>query len=270
MAGAPPSASGMPEARAAGAVPDAHGSAARPDSRGASAAPEGQGAGARPDAREGGAAPDAGTASAGPDAQAGGAAHRVGGAPVSAGVPGVGVPPGELRARVVHGDFVLGGVREDVTGGAYDPIGALRRVVRAVAPVAVGRVGVVSAAALLVARSAVAGADDVIATHRGAVGSEARMLLAEARRRLGPPLSVPAGREPTPRLGALIAADTLAQQARDLAEQDVRLRGNPLGGREGHGGGLAGAVVGGVLPGGDAPVGFGGPRARARRTASSA
>lgn len=215
--------------------------------------------------------PDTGTA---PDAQGAGAA-RAGGTPSvrrAPVVPGVaGVPSGELRSRVVHGDFVLGAVRQVVTAGPYDPLDALRRIVRAVAPVAVGRAGVVQAGALLTARSAVAGADDVVATHRGAVGGEARTLLAEARRLLTPPVSAPPGREPGPELAALIAADTLARRARDLAEQDVRLRGNPLVEPDDPVSGLAGAVIGGVLPGaapaGGPPAGFGGPDARARRVA---
>jgi hypothetical protein len=232
-----------------------------------------QGLGGGAGARGRGGTPGAREAGGGPDPRATGRKPQLqGGAPAVPPVPVVvDVPPGELRARVVHGDFVLAGVREEVTAGPYDPLDVLRRVVRAVAPVAVGRAGVVPAAASLTARSAVAGADDVVATHRGAVGSEARTLLAEARRLLTPPVSAPPGREARPGLADLIASDTLAQQARDLAEQDVRLRGNPLGAPDDHTRGLAGAVLGGVLPSGtpDAgpPAGFGGPHARTRRTA---
>ncbi|MER5446190.1 hypothetical protein ABT052_13390 [Streptomyces sp. NPDC002766] len=100
-------------------------------------------------------------------------------------------------------DRVLAAVREDLTTGAYDPLDALRHIVRAVGP---PPDGVLSAAAWLVARTSVTAADDFVTTHRGLVGAEARTRLAEARRLLltDPP-----------------AADTLAGQALDLAEQDT-------------------------------------------------
>ncbi|MFJ8536546.1 hypothetical protein [Streptomyces sp. NPDC093591] len=169
------------------------------------------------------------------------------------------VPPGELRARVAHADVVLAVVREDLTSGRYDPLDLLRRIVRGVGPVALGRTGVITAAALLCARSAVAGADDVVATHRAAVGSKARTWLAEARRLLAGPASVP----------DLLTADTLAQQARELAEQDIRLYGHPLDGPAADADGITGAVLGGILlptePNGGPPASFGGPRTRDRR-----
>ncbi|KUL30635.1 hypothetical protein [Streptomyces regalis] len=171
------------------------------------------------------------------------------------------IPPGELRARVTHADFVLAAVREELTTRPYDPLDLLRRIVRAVGPVVAGRAGVLPAAALVCARSAVADADDVIAAHRAAVGSEARTRLAEARRLLTAPAS---GRDPRRELADLLTADTLAQQARDLADQDVRMHGHPMDGPGEDAGGLAGAVLGGVLLGG-APASFGGPRTRDRR-----
>ncbi len=187
--------------------------------------------------------------------------------------PGVGdayvdVPPGELRARVRHADVVLAGVREELISGPYDPLDLLRRIVRGVGPVVAGRGGVIAAAALVCAHSALAGADDVVATHRAAVGGEARTRLAEARRLLAP-ASVPAGRSPRRELADLVTADTLAQQARDLAEQDIRTHGHPVDGPGADAIGLAGAVLGGVLlggqPNGGPPVSFGGPRTRERR-----
>jgi hypothetical protein len=48
-----------------------------------------------------------------------------------------------------------------------------------------------------------------VAVHREAVGAAPRVLLAEARRTEDPP-----------------RVDDLAREARDLAEQDVRLRGH--------------------------------------------
>ncbi|WP_258544095.1 hypothetical protein [Streptomyces ipomoeae] len=129
---------------------------------------------------------------------------------------------------------------------------------------------------LLPARSAVASAADYVTTHRGAVGAEARIRLAEAERYLRA-AEARAGdggeAEPTPG-GARHAerAHILAQEARRLAEQDVRAYGNPYGGPVGDG--LAGALLGGVLlsepSGGDrgslrGPACYGGPATRGRR-----
>ncbi|MFJ8635950.1 hypothetical protein [Streptomyces sp. NPDC093568] len=175
------------------------------------------------------------------------------------------VPPGELRARVVHADLVLAGVREELTSGRpYDPLDVLRRIVRGVAPVAAGRAWVIPAAALVCARGAVADADDVVATHRAAVGGEARTRLAEARRLLAPPVPGPTGRGPRAELADLVTADALAQQAGELAEQDIRVYGHPSEGPAADIDGLAGAIVGGVLLDGAAAA-FGGPHSRLRR-----
>ncbi|WP_369225156.1 hypothetical protein AB5J52_30395 [Streptomyces sp. R39] len=152
--------------------------------------------------------------------------------------------------RLTHADAVLAAVREEVTGGPYDPLDALRRVVRAVEGTGGGRSGVIAAGAELVARGALEAADDFVGTHRGAVGVQARALLAGAR-------------------GAAPAdTDRLARKARELAEQDVRVHGNPYAGEAAHGSGVAGAVLGGVLLGeegdGGPVVAFGGPESRGR------
>ena len=82
---------------------------------------------------------------------------------------------------------------------------------QATAPLATGRSGVLAVAALLVARESVAAADDYVTVHREAVGAAPRVLLSRAR----------------------LTDDfcggehALAREARDLAEQDVRLRGHP-------------------------------------------
>ncbi|AOR32295.1 hypothetical protein BFF78_15545 [Streptomyces fodineus] len=162
---------------------------------------------------------------------------------------------GELHARLVHADGVLAAVREELTAGPYDPLDALRRIARAVARLETGHNGAPAAAALLVARSSVAGAEDFVAVHRGAVGPEARVRLAEAARKPG---VVHAGQ-----------ADSLAREARDLAERDVRCHGTPYAGTDGDTPGLAGAVLGGVLLAedrdGGPPASYGGPETRARR-----
>ncbi|MET7478749.1 hypothetical protein ABZT17_30905 [Streptomyces sp. NPDC005648] len=123
-----------------------------------------------------------------------------------------------------HADPVLAAVREELTAGPYDPLGALRRVVRAVGAVD----GVLSAAGLLVARDSVSGTDGFISVHRTAVRSAARIQLAEARRLLTT--------DP-------VTADALARRAREVAEQDVRTHGHRTE---------------------DPPTAFGGPRTRQR------
>ncbi|MET9729839.1 hypothetical protein ABZZ79_03965 [Streptomyces sp. NPDC006458] len=186
-----------------------------------------------------------------PDGLAGAeAAGADGGAAVAGGLPA-----GELRASVTRLDRVLKGVRDQQAAGPYDPVDALRRIVRAAEPLAAGRDGALDRAALLLARGAVADAEAFVATHRGAVGAEARTRLAEARRLLG---AQPPG---------WVSADELARRARDLAEQDVLLHGNPAGESDVPGSGSAGALLGGILlpdpP--DTPAAFGGPDSRGRR-----
>ncbi|MDR6979373.1 hypothetical protein J2X68_006109 [Streptomyces sp. 3330] len=166
-----------------------------------------------------------------------------------------GTTVGGFQARLLHVDAVLGSVRQELTGGQpRDPVGVLRRVLRATAPVASGRAGVLPAAALITARSATAAAADFVATHRGAVGATARTRLAEAERLLA--TGDPADRPP---------ADVLALEARELAERDVRAHGNPyvdaVDAEETAGTG--GAVLGGIVPAEDpedgTPAGFAGP-----------
>ncbi|WP_199811505.1 hypothetical protein [Streptomyces sp. NRRL S-340] len=172
-----------------------------------------------------------------------------------------GVPAGEIRSRVLHADAVLASVRQELTSGRrHDPLDVLRRVVTATAPLDAGRTGVLSAAALLIARSATAAAADFVTTHRGAVGAAARTLLAGAERLLDS--DDPVGH---------LRADALAREARDRAEQDVRTHGNPYTEADADTPGTAAAVLGGLLltPSPTAPPPhFGGPRTRARRVAS--
>jgi hypothetical protein len=168
-------------------------------------------------------------------------------------------------------------------GGAYDPIDALRRIEQVSTgldralhrkpggPRALARLE----RALLTARSATCAASDYVTTHRGAVDCDARTRLAEAERLLrgaentdAPP--VPA---PSAALASAREADTLARQARQLAERDVRAYGTPYG----EGLGTGGAVLGGILldthhrggdgqghPGDGGPASYGGPGTRGR------
>ncbi|MCX4764736.1 hypothetical protein OG562_27960 [Streptomyces sp. NBC_01275] len=171
------------------------------------------------------------------------------------GAGGEGKDPG-AAARLPHADAVLAAVRQESTGRQPgDPIGVLRRIVRATAPLASGRAGVLAAAGLVVARSSTAAAADFVTTHRGAVSATPRTRLAEAERLL-------AAGDPTTRA----QADTLALEALELSERDVRAHGNPYTGSAGAGrttAGTGGAVLGGVVPADDPengpPAGFGRP-----------
>ncbi|MEU6378217.1 hypothetical protein [Streptomyces sp. NPDC046909] len=154
----------------------------------------------------------------------------------------------KTQTRPAHADAALAAVREARTTGPYDPLAALHNIVQAVTPpTADPTAGVLGAAADLVARSTTSATDDFIATHRGAVATTARTRLAEADRLL-------------PENPA--AAATYAQEARDLAEQDVRTHGNPAAEHES---GFAGAVLGGILLTDAIPATYGGPRTRGRR-----
>ena len=162
-----------------------------------------------------------------------------------------GTADGVPRSLLGDTDAALAAVREEATGDRpYDPLAALRSIVRAVSALGAGQDGVLGAAAWLVGRADVRATDGFVATHRGAVGAGARTLLAEAERLLA---TDPA------------AADEPALVARQLAEQDVRVHGNPYSGAAEH---TTGAVLGGVLlgesPNGGPPPAFGGPNTRKR------
>ncbi|MFI0190999.1 hypothetical protein ACH4PW_26065 [Streptomyces sp. NPDC017082] len=151
-------------------------------------------------------------------------------------------------------DVSAGGVREEPAAGPGDPLDVLRR---AAGRAAGAGPGVLEDAALLVARCALAGAEEFVAVHRGAVGVAARARLAEAARELG---AGHAGR-----------ADAAARQTRELAERDVRAYGTPYAGPDGDTAGLAGALLGGILlpefPDAGTPAAFGGPTTRSRHHA---
>lgn len=106
--------------------------------------------------------------------------------------------------------------------------------------------------AILVARSDVAAAEDFITTRRGAIGSRARTMQAEASRQLGKAMSL-APADPTAALEAARQASGYARAAQQQANSDLRGFGGGLGGMSGGGavgggalGGLLGAVLGGL------------------------
>ncbi|MFE9994327.1 hypothetical protein ACFYRZ_06300, partial [Streptomyces avermitilis] len=98
----------------------------------------------------------------------------------------------DLPGRITRGEAVVAEVRREMSTGVYDPVGALRRIEQAHAGVDAARhhepdddeALVRLDHSRLTARSATAATSDYVTTHRGAVGYEARTLLAEAVRRL--------------------------------------------------------------------------------------
>ncbi|MCM2426410.1 TPM domain-containing protein [Streptomyces sp. RKAG337] len=183
-----------------------------------------------------------------------------------------GAPTADLRGRIARAESVLADVRQELRAGRHDPISGLRRIEEADAALDAALTGAREGAvneqrargllgqALLAARSEVAAARDVITTHRGAIGSQARTRLAEAERRLEQAESLAA----TDAAGALSEAqqaDQLARQAQQFAQQDVSgggFGGGGFGGGGRGGGGMSGAVLGGIILGGILNGGGGG------------
>jgi len=117
--------------------------------------------------------------------------------------------------------------------------------------------------AILAARAEISAATDFVNTRRGAVREQARTLLAEAQRHLNQAIALTAD-DPVTALAEAQQADHLAEQASRAAQSDVDQWAPPGGGFAGPGdaalGGLAGAILGGILMGGGrrTPDGFGG------------
>ncbi|MEU1214037.1 TPM domain-containing protein [Streptomyces sp. NPDC005790] len=174
-----------------------------------------------------------------------------------------GVPTADLRGRAARAEAVVGAVREELSSGPYDPVDALRRVEEADAALDEALAGArereqggrrarsLLDQAMLTARAAIGAAADFITTNRGAVGSQARTRLAEAQRRWERAGELSSANDPRAALAEAQQADTLATQARSLAEQDVRgyRDQDDFGGPRG-GGGTGGAVLGGIILGG--------------------
>ncbi|WP_443065464.1 TPM domain-containing protein [Streptomyces sp. NBC_00536] len=173
-----------------------------------------------------------------------------------------GVSTADLRGRIGRAESVLADVRAEQGAGRYDPIDALRRIEEADAALDEAlagareretgrqRAAALLDQALLSARSAIGAAADYITTSRGAVGSQARTRLAEAQRHLERSVSVTTS-DPAAALAEAQQADSLARQAQQLAEADVRAYQDPYGGggRRSQQGGMGGAVLGGIILG---------------------
>jgi TPM domain len=127
--------------------------------------------------------------------------------------------------------------------------------------------------AILAARSDVAAAEDFITTRRGAIGSQARTMQAEASRQLSKALNL-ASSDPNAALEAARQASSYARTAQQQANSDLSGFGNGLGGGAGMGGGrqsaaggalggLLGAMLGGLAAGSVSGSSRGGGRSRA-------
>jgi hypothetical protein len=180
-------------------------------------------------------------------------------------------PRDERATLVASAQEIAADVRAQQSAGPFDALAALRRVQQADAALDRALAGAraeqdrreraraVLDQAMLVARSSATAAEDFITTRRGGVGITARTRLAAAQRHFQQAISS-AQPDPEAALGEAQEADSLAQQARTLAEQDVAGFG-----------GLDGAMLGGILitstPGGRiGPGSFGGIATRDRHT----
>jgi len=152
---------------------------------------------------------------------------------------------------------------EQALGSARDAQATARRAAAALEP------------ALLSARSAITSASDFISTRRGAVGPDARTRLAEAQRHLDVAVGT-SGTDPVAALREAQQASSLAQQATDLASNDLSAWSSGPGyAPGGFGGGysnrggvdLGSLVLGSILSGGGSgggyrSSGYGGSRRR--------
>ncbi|MEV6005167.1 TPM domain-containing protein [Streptomyces sp. NPDC051976] len=189
-------------------------------------------------------------------------------------------------------------VREELAAGRHDPIAALRRVTEATAvrdetgkpgpgetrdatrkPApgetrdeaedeagreAPGRARGVLDSALLTARAEVGAARDLVTTHRGAIGSQARTRLTEAERRLRLADTL-ATDDPADALPHAQAADRLAREAQSQARRDIDAFPQPADARTPA---LLGGILLGKPPNSTTPATFGGEATRTRLAAT--
>jgi len=190
-------------------------------------------------------------------------AGGAGGVSGSDGVSGSGGDQIALAAAVARADQVVADAKADLASARPDPISALRRLEGVAGELGVALGGLRDAAtrvrhareqldqAMVAARSTVDSAVEFITNRRGAVGAQARTRVAEAQRRLAEATAA-AGADPVGALAAARSAQTLAEQATAAARDDVTRWSTPGAGGYGGsvvigGGGLAGAVLGGIL-----------------------
>ena len=170
---------------------------------------------------------------------------------------------GELAGPIAGVESVLAQARQELSGGGKtDPVSLLARVEKAhqqLDDVLTGvrdkeqqaqRAAAALQQAIRSAQDAISATNDYIAARRGGVGTEARTRLAEAQRNLDYALSI-AQSDPTSALAYAEQANSLAQQAAQIAQQDVDqfagFGGFGMGGGRNFGGGIGGAILGGIL-----------------------
>jgi hypothetical protein len=164
----------------------------------------------------------------------------------------------DLAAAVAGASQVTASVRAETTESLPDPFAALRRLEHVNVRLSQALDTIHDAAsraeraramleqAIPAARAEISAVTNFITTRRGAVGSDARTRLAEAQRHLEQAITL-RDRDPVAALTAAQMADALAEQAGQLANDDVESWSQPgLGGGISMGG-LGGAVLGGIL-----------------------
>ncbi|TJY71297.1 TPM domain-containing protein [Arthrobacter sp. CAU 1506] len=169
----------------------------------------------------------------------------------------------ELAGPVAGLEAALSAVQQQVAGGRIDPIMMAQRLEEAMDPLDASLSGIRDAQdrnrrarealqhAIMSAQAQISGTSDYIQARRGGVRSEARTRLAEAERNLDHALAI-ADSDPEQALNYARQANALAQQASQMAQQDVDGFGG-MGGFGGggmfggRGGGLGGAILGGIL-----------------------
>ncbi|WP_136609601.1 TPM domain-containing protein [Sinomonas albida] len=168
---------------------------------------------------------------------------------------------GELAGPIAGVEAALAQARQELTQEKTDPVAILARVEKAhqqLDDVLAGvrdkeqqaqRAAASLQQAIRSAQDAIGATSDYIAARRGGVGTEARTRLAEAQRNVDYALSI-AQSDPTSALAYAEQANSLAQQAAQIAQQDVDQFagfGGGWGGGRNYGGGIGGAILGGIL-----------------------
>nr|WP_264795082.1 TPM domain-containing protein [Arthrobacter mangrovi] len=169
----------------------------------------------------------------------------------------------ELAGPAAQVETALDTVKREIAGGRTDPIALVQRLEAANSELDQALAGVRDAQdrarrarealqhAIMSAQAQISGTSDYIRARRGGVGSEARTRLAEAERNLDYAIQI-ADSDPEQALNYAQQASALAQQASQMAQQDVDGFGG-MGGFGGggmfggRGGGLGGAILGGIL-----------------------
>lgn len=175
---------------------------------------------------------------------------------------------GDVAAAIAATEQAIARASDNLSGSSRSPQGLLAALQQANAQID-GVVGSAQRAqqmlgqTLLQARSQVTGAEEFIASRRGAVGAEARTRLAEAGAELARAEALQTG-DPAQALQRSQRALQLATEASRLAQADVQaadwggglgggmLGGGMLGGGRGGGmvDGLVGGLIGGLISGG--------------------